>query len=263
MRKRDWKAGIRRKAREAGQAAVDAYLDLKVSRALKKLRLMDAYRNVRPMAILAFGIQSPKRGDSLATIFDKFKSDKHKLTCVSRGVGSFGKIENSNLLLADQELAKYDYVIMTDDDIVVPENFIDDLIAISEISGLNIAGPAQRRRSFHNHDITRREGKGLLRVTNYVEVGPMVLFRSDTFAAVFPLPVTKYGWGVDLLWSKLAARNRWKMGIVDGTPIRHLSPAGSTYDWNAAYTEMEEFRQSNDVALSVDTLAVIEHGLRF
>lgn len=263
LRKRDWKAGLRRKSRETSDAMLDAYLDLKLSRALSRLRTTDAYKGVRPMRVLAFGIQSPKRGESLKEIFARFNSGRHDLTCISRGVGTFGKIENSNLLMSSQDLSAYDYVLMTDDDIAIPENFIDDIIAISEIANLDIAGPAQRRRSFHNHAITRRESSGLLRLTNYVEVGPTVLFRSTTFPFVFPLPVTRYGWGVDLLWSKLADQNRWRMGIVDGTPIRHLSPAGSTYDWDAAYAEMEEFRTCNNITLTMDRLVATEQLFKF
>ena len=171
------------------------------------------------------------------------------------------KPENTNQLLSQFDLKLYDYIVTTDDDITIPDNFIDDMVAIMQMSDFDIAGPAQRLRSYHNHDITRRRVDALARFTNFVEVGPLVVFRGNTFDQVFPLPVNRYGWGVDLLWSKYAKENNWKLGIIDATAIKHLSPAGSTYDWAAAHRELEEFRTENSISLNVDQFDVL--GLSF
>ena len=261
LRKRDWKQGFKSRALKVREKATDFAYDRKNARALDALRASDDYKMLPPVRVLVIGVQSPKRGESLAGIFRSMQSKKHHVECISCGVGTVGRPENLNNLLASRNLDDFDFVITTDDDITLPANFIDDFVAIAELASLDILQPAHRRNSYFNHSLTRREGKSLVKQTNYVEVGPLAMFRAKTFSKVFPFPVTKYGWGIDLLWSKLADENSWKLGVVDATPMRHLSPAGSTYDWDAAYKEMERFRVDNEIPLSIDDLAVLKYEM--
>lgn len=261
FRKRDLRAAASRIKRELSDLISDKLMDRQLEKKLACLRASAKYKSLPSRSILIIGVQSPKRGNSLEVIYSRMLSDRHSIDYKSCGVGNLGKPENSNSLITSSDLDSFDYVITTDDDIAVPEHFIDDLIAIVEIADIDIAGPAQRLQSFYNLPITRRENISLARKTNYVEVGPLVIFRSNTFSKIFPFPVTKYGWGVDLLWSKVADENGWSLAIIDGTPIRHLSPAGTTYNWEAAHQEMEDFRKENSIPLSVDNLRVLDYLL--
>ena len=262
FRKRDWRAGLRKHYISAHDKAADIVSDYKIARALKSFRASDEYRMVCPVRVLVVGVQSPKRGKSLTGIFSKMNSKKHKVEHISCSVGTKGRPENLNALLASYNIDEFDFVITTDDDIVIPRNFIDDFLAIAEVAKLDIAQPAHRLNSYYNHEITRREDISLVRITNFVEVGPLVMFRANTYPETLPFPITKYGWGIDFLWSNLADKNRWKLGIVDGTPIRHISPAGSTYDFFAAHAEMEQFRADNKLPLSVNGLTVLSYEIK-
>ena len=236
----------------------DARLDARTAKAFTALRASAAYQALPAYRILILGIQSPKRGNSLVGIYDRMTSAKHELVKVSCGVGTLSKPENSNKLLEEAGYADFDYVITTDDDITVPDHFIDDFVAIAALADFDIAQPAHRLISFWNHHITRREA-GWARATNFVEVGPLAMFRANTFSRVFPFPVTRFGWGVDLLWSELASRHGWKLGVVDATPIEHLSPAGQLYNWDAAEAELAQFLKDQDVKIDFGSVRVISH----
>jgi len=88
--------------------------------------------------------------------------------------------------------------------------------------------------------VYRRRRGALVRETAWVEIGPVVALRADTWARLLPFPSTRMGWGLDAHWAALARDHGWRVGIVDATPIRHLlRPIATGY---AAQSAVEEAR---------------------
>jgi hypothetical protein len=257
FRKHDVRAGVRRIATEYADSIRDRILDRQLTKQLEVFRASNAYRSVPGFEVLVVGVQSPRREDSLDGIFAQMASERHHIVTASKGVGSAGKLENTNILLERFQLEKFDYVITTDDDVLLPPHFADDFLAIMHVAELQIAAPAHRLRSFHNHDITRRVRGSIVRETNFVEVGPVVSFSRRSYENVFPFPELSFGWGVDLLWPKIAAEHGWRIGIVDATPLRHLVPAGSAYKVKGAYAEMDEFKSAHGVNVDFNDLRTL------
>ena len=153
-----------------------------------------------------------------------------------------GKFENLNALLEARDPAERDWLVVVDDDVVLPRKFLDRFLAISEALGFALAQPAQTWRSHAAWRITRRRGGVVARETRYVEIGPVTAFRSDTLADLFPFPPLRYGWGLDVHWSALARDRGWKLGVVDALPVRHdWAPVATGYPHEAAVAEAREF----------------------
>jgi hypothetical protein len=75
-----------------------------------------------------------------------------------------------------------------------------------------------------------------------VEIGPVFAFHRATFDSLLPFPELRAGWGLDAHWSAIARQHRWRMGIVDATPVRHgLRRIATAYDRGEAITEAKRF----------------------
>jgi hypothetical protein len=155
---------------------------------------------------------------------------------------SGGKFENLNALLAARPLAGHDWLLVVDDDVLLPRGFLDRFIAICEALDFGLAQPAQTARSHAGWHITRRRGGLVARETRYVEIGPVTAFRADVAAELVPFPPLRYGWGLDVHWSALARDRGWRLGVVDALPVRHdRAPVASEYSHAAAVAEAREF----------------------
>ncbi len=153
-----------------------------------------------------------------------------------------GKFENLNAVLADSDLSLRDWLIVVDDDMLLPKRFLDRFIAICEALGFALAQPAQTWRSHAAWHITRRRGGSVARETRYVEIGPVTAFRADAAAELFPFPPLRYGWGLDVHWAAVAGEHGWKLGIVDSLPVRHdRAPVAAAYSHEAAVAEARDF----------------------
>ena len=156
-----------------------------------------------------------------------------------------GKPENINSLWADwrsQRFPRPDWVLIIDDDIRLPRHFLDRFLALCERFELSLAQPAQSRRSHAAWPVTRRQPGSLVRETRFVEVGPVTAFRKEAVARLLPMPPLRYGWGLDQHWAAVAELARWRIGVVDVTPVRHERQAiAKTYSQSKAGAERELF----------------------
>jgi hypothetical protein len=152
-----------------------------------------------------------------------------------------GKFENLNALLeAAGEPA--DWTLVVDDDVLVPDRFVDRLIGLAEEFELALAQPAQSLASHAAWAVTRRRRGSLLRESRFVEIGPVTLFRRDALAELAPFPPLRYGWGLDLHWAALAEERGWRLGIVDAVPVRHeRAGVAGTYSSQEAIAEARSF----------------------
>jgi hypothetical protein len=226
--------GSRGVLRRAADRALDAWL-----RASGALRALDAAAERTPPRDVL--VASVYRGPE-APRFEALESNRHS---VARALGSLddlggrGKFENLNALIGD---ARPDWLLVVDDDALLPDRFLDRMIALGEAFELALAQPAQSLASHAAWRITRRRPGSLLRETRFVEIGPVTLFSREAAAELLPFPPLRYGWGLDLAWAATALERGWRVGIADALPVRHESAAvASAYPADAAIAEAREF----------------------
>jgi len=148
-----------------------------------------------------------------------------------------------NSIIREHSEGNYDYIIVTDDDIRLPEDFLDQFIMRQEQCDFSLAQPARTLNSITSHAITTQEKNTLARQTRFVEIGPLISIRRDAQKIILPFDESSpMGWGLDYVWPALLDVNNLKMGIVDCVPIAHtLRPVGVSYDSSGAMKEMREF----------------------
>ena len=229
--------------RATGKAlASDAVADAVAAAAGQPWRLRRAARTGPPRRVLALGVERPEEPNLLDDARRELLSSRHQVRFAGAPAGERGKFENLNALLADNPPAEHDWLLVVDDDVSLPRGFLDVFIFLAERFQLRLAQPAHRHRSHAAWEVTRRRPGAVVRETAFVEIGPVIAFHRDTFELLLPFPELRAGWGLDLYWSALAREQRWKLGVVDATPIRHgLRQIASSYDRSDAVAEARRF----------------------
>jgi hypothetical protein len=138
-----------------------------------------------------------------------------------------------------------DWILVVDDDLLLPRRFLDRFVALCEHFALDLAQPAQTLRSHSAWRVTRRRPASLVRETRFVEIGPLTAFGRRAAAELLPFPDLRYGWGLDLHWAALAEERGWRLGVVDATPVRHESATVA-----AAYPRAEAEAEATDFLAS-------------
>ena len=205
-------------------------------------RLRRAALSLPPRRVLALGVERTDRRNVLGAARDELGRSRHEVEFASVEVGDRGKFENLNALLAEHPAAGHDWLLAIDDDVVLPPGFLDAFLFLVERFGLALAQPAHRRRSHAAWEVTRRQPASVVRETAFVEIGPVVAFRADTFSSLLPFPSLRIGWGLDAHWSAIAREHGWRIGVVDATPVRHgLRPVAGAYSRDDALAEARAF----------------------
>jgi hypothetical protein len=164
-----------------------------------------------------------------------------------------GKFQNLNALLQKSLGTEFDWLLVVDDDVELPERFLDRFLALTEHFEFALAQPAQTLRSHAAWRVTRRQRGSLARQTRFVEIGPVTAFRRDAAAELTPFPELTYGWGLDLSWAALAAQRGWRMGVVDAVPVRHeYTPVATAYRHQDAIEEARSFLTGRPFVTSQD-----------
>lgn len=129
-----------------------------------------------------------------------------------------------NRILAQcRHLHEMDYVIIADDDITLPKNFLDNYLRVVEDKLFALAQPARDYGSpIHHHIVSRVSGLEARR-TRFVEIGPLVSIRRDALPLLVPFDteITPMGWGYDYTWPLALESAGLYMGIVDSVPVGH------------------------------------------
>ncbi len=192
--------------------------------------------------ILIVGVEVPSRRDDLKRVLQTLAESSHQVTTRAAVMhDGRGKFYNINAALQTLDLGEYDWLVVVDDDVAVPKHFLDRFLHLAEMAELKICMPAHRFHSYQSYAITQRRWNSLVRITNFVEAGPITAFRRDVFEYVLPFPGLRWAWGTDVAWTEYAKRHRFKIGIVDATPIGHLRPVAATYKSEDAREEGEAF----------------------
>lgn len=237
---RSWRA---RRFGRVADAIFDARLELNPSyRGLPSLVAQGPIRKV-----LVTSVDVPARHADLEAVVRALQKSRHNVTAILTPLGDRGKFQNINAGLLDVHLEEYDWLIVIDDDIDIPADFLDRFLCIAELTGLAICQPAHRFFSYTTWEVTQRVWNSLARVTGFVECGPVTAFHHSVFRHCLPFPGTRWAWGIDVLWSDLASEHGFRMGIIDGTPIGHLREVAGSYSRDAAIAEGHQLLAGHNV----------------
>jgi hypothetical protein len=262
-------AGMRR---TVTRTAGDRWLDLRLRRPLTRVDELAAESPRRK--VLVVGVYRPGTAE-LPRALEELRSSRHELTVALGSLGepvpalaadtaaselAGGKFQNLNAVYSAVRERDHDWLIALDDDVALPERFLDRFLFLAERFGLSLAQPAQTLMSHAAWRVTRRRGGSLVRETRFVEIGPVTAFARAAADQLLPFPELRFGWGLDLHWAALAAQRDWHVGIVDATPVRHESaPVASSYPYADAIEEAREFlaeRPYVESSAAQETLAV-------
>jgi hypothetical protein len=223
--------------RRFGDFALDAWLGATGVR--RKLRsLADATPQRR---VLVAGVHGAEALLLEAAAAEMMRS-RHSIHLVVGATSQLGggKFQNLNALLARVDPA--DWLVVVDDDVAVPGDFLDGFIALCEKLELDLAQPAQTLASHAAWRSARRRPFSVARETNFVEIGPVTAFSRRAAAELLPFPDLRMGWGLDLHWAALARERGWRLGVVDALPVRHESrPVAGAYHAQDAIDEAQRF----------------------
>jgi GT2 family glycosyltransferase len=234
----------------------------------RRLRLdLAARRAPPPRRVLALGVERPEHRALAQGIRSELLRSRHQVELHFDPPGDLGKFENLNRMLAERAcksgganeagtaneaggssesattaIETYDWLLLVDDDILLPRGFLDRFLFLAERFSLDLAQPAHRLRSHAAWSVTRRRPFSIVRETPFVEIGPVTAFSRRTFSALLPFPALRMGWGLDTHWAALAREHGWRCGVLDAVSIRHrAAPAASAYSREAALTEARAF----------------------
>jgi hypothetical protein len=205
----------------------------------RRLRLDRAARRSPPRRrVLVLGVERPQRRALAGAIRVELARSRHDVEVRLCPPGEHGKFQNLNRLLAAHPVGECDWLLIVDDDIVLPHHFLDRLVFLAERFDFQLVQPAHRARSHAAWRVTRRRAGVVARQTPFVEIGPVTAFARTTFATLLPFPDVRMGWGLDMHWAALARERRWRCGVLDAVAIRHsAAPAGEAYPRTAAVAE--------------------------
>ena len=246
-------AGVRRTVtRVAGDAALNALWRL--SGTARRLdRVADGAR-VRRVLVLSIY----RAGSMLPAALRELESGRHELVAALGSIGppdpllaertvasdlGGGKFENLNSVLREvPDRESFDWTLVVDDDVRLPERFLDRFLALCERLRFDMAQPAQTLRSHAAWKVTRRRAASLARETRFVEIGPVTAFGREPAAELMPFPELRYGWGLDVHWAALAEERGWRRGVVDALAVRHEgAPVAASYPIEEAKREAARF----------------------
>jgi hypothetical protein len=145
------------------------------------------------------------------------------------GVSAGAKFPLLNELVRGEDLDRFDWIVVTDDDLLVRGGGIAEVLGVAEAAGLDLVQPAHVELSHRDNQIAVRRPLSLARRTTYVEIGPLFAVRRPWISQVLPFPAEHaMGWGLELDWLDLE-RAGARLGIVDAVPLRHMKPVGKEY----------------------------------
>ncbi|MGH3609014.1 MAG: hypothetical protein ACRDRD_13120 [Pseudonocardiaceae bacterium] len=207
-------------------AALDVAMLPSLLRADRLTAAQDSVAKLHDVHVLAVVREENRASWEMAE--RELRRSRHTVTFRITGVFGEGKFGNLNKLLDSSEPLP-DWLLLMDDDVVLPPQFLDTFLLVAEQFRLRIAQPAHCITSHASWPITKRR-RAVARLTNFVEIGPITALHECTLSTLTPFPTEGMGWGLDHQWARTAETKGWRAGIVDLTPIVHLSPAASTYD---------------------------------
>jgi GT2 family glycosyltransferase len=205
-------------------------------------RLAKQARQEPKRRVLVLTVARPQNARAVGAVGRELGASHHDalLRLVPPAEGA-GKWANLNAALIAHPPRGFDWLLLVDDDVELPRDFLDVFISLAERHGFRLAQPAHAFASHAAWQVTRRRPGLTARRTRFVEIGPVTAIRADAFDALLPFPDLQMGWGLDAHWGALAAQRGWKVGVIDALPVRHVRPVAAEYPRDAAMAEADRF----------------------
>ena len=148
-----------------------------------------------------------------------------------------------NRLLSRLDPGGYDYVIVCDDDIELPAGFLPAYLGLIARYDFALAQPARTHDSYTDHPFVEQLAGITARCTRFVEIGPLFSMTRDAARLLVPFDErSPMGWGYDFAWPCILGNAGHRMGIVDGTPVRHvLRKPVAHYAYDVAHSAMQSY----------------------
>lgn len=164
------------------------------------------------------------------------------------------KFELVNRLLKLHNLRDFTHVVVTDDDIELPNRFLDTFIGLQDRYRFALAQPARTQQSNIDHPVTLESHARIARETRFVEIGPLFSVAASAFPVILPFDERFFmGWGLDHVWPVQLGRAGLKLGIVDVTAVHHrFRPVASTYSGDQARRNMDILLAQQDIITPQD-----------
>jgi len=165
-----------------------------------------------------------------------------------------------NRLLGQLALDRYAFVLVCDDDIVLPDRFVDRYLGLVTRHDLALAQPARTHDSNIEHPFVEQLDGLVARRTRFVEIGPLFSMRRDVVRLLAPFSETSpMGWGYDFVWPLVIEKAGLRMGIVDATPVTHnLRKTVAYYDNRDAALAMKALLASRPHLTRDDAFTIVE-----
>lgn len=165
-----------------------------------------------------------------------------------------------NRLLAGLDLGRYDFVVVSDDDIEPPEGFLDRYLEMVSRYRFALAQPARSHDSFIDHPFVEQRNHLQARRTRFVEIGPLFSIRRDALPLLVPFSEeSPMGWGYDFAWPVALEKADLRLGIVDAMPIAHkLRKSAAHYDHDAAWRAMDAYLAGHPHLTRPEAFSIVE-----
>jgi GT2 family glycosyltransferase len=165
-----------------------------------------------------------------------------------------------NSLLREENLENYDFLIICDDDVILPENFLDRYLEYVKRYDFSLAQPARTHNSFIDHHFVECLDGLVARRTRFVEIGPVLSIRKDAYDILLPFDETSYmGWGYDFVWPYFIEKAGLKMGIVDAVPVDHsIRKPVKNYEYSEANISMQKYLSKNPHLSKDEAFVILE-----
>ncbi len=119
-------------------------------------------------------------------------------------------------------------IVIVDDDVRIASGDLARFIGLAQAASLDVAQPAHAPGSIFTWRVTRQLPFSIVRLSRFVEVGPVVLFSPAAQGRFLPFPgAARMGWGLDVQWA--TSRSGLRFGVVDAVPMVHLAPVAVDY----------------------------------
>jgi len=152
-----------------------------------------------------------------------------ELAGATRGTGAGSRLELLNRLEREVSTDRGRWLLVADDDVVVPGAQLQLLVRLAAVAGLDVSQPAHLPRSYASWRFNRQRITPIVRLTRFVESGPLVLFSPRARGVCLPLPEELgMGWGLEATFAA-AGGESLRLGVVDATGMRHLTPVSTQY----------------------------------
>ena len=132
----------------------------------------------------------------------------HTVARVTRPSPKFSLL---NGILADAP--EFDAIIVLDDDVMLPRNFLDRYLRLAFHYKFVLSQPARTPDSYIDHSFTTQMPGLVARSTHFVEIGPVFCILREAFELILPFDAgSSMGWGLDFVWPARIA----KLAKTDG-----------------------------------------------